>query len=264
MFERVKYKTFAKKQLTGRYLIPFLMVLIVNVVVNILSIPINNIVKNLFQPFLQEMTNALIYNDTSFFTSPEYVRMYTEMVTSSGYLLSQLLQILIYIVKFVFSYAAINVYIQMSRSPEPVKFSTYIEGFSNWIRAILSGFWESLFVFFWSLLFVIPGIIKAYAYSQMIYLVVEFPELSIRKAMKISMKITKGHKWDLFVLDLSFIGWFLLVAISLGVAGFYVTPYCSMTKVNAFHGLLKEAIEKGLVTLDELGVKQETKEIENE
>jgi uncharacterized membrane protein len=107
--------------------------------------------------------------------------------------------------------------------------------------------WQLLWVTLWTLLFIIPGIIKAIAYSQMYYIIVEYKDVSVTKAMRISMEITKGHKWDLFVMYLSFLGWDLLSLCTLGILQLWLAPYKNMTYINAYHSLVKEAIESGRI-----------------
>ena len=65
--------------------------------------------------------------------------------------------------------------------------------------------------------------------------------------MRISIEITKGHKWDLFVLSLSFLGWSILSLFTLGILQYWLTPYMNMTYVNAYHALMKEALEDGRI-----------------
>ena len=67
----------------------------------------------------------------------------------------------------------------MTRSPEPVSFSLFIEGLNNWLRATLATLWQFLWIFLWSLLFIIPGIIKSLAYSMMPYIVAEYKNISV-------------------------------------------------------------------------------------
>ena len=140
----------------------------------------------------------------------------------------------------------------MTRSPEPVSFSLFIVGLNNWFRATLATLWQFLWVFLWSLLFFIPGIIKSLEYSMMFYIVAEYKNISVTKAMKISMIITRGHKMDLFVLALSFFGWILLSCLTLGIGLIFLQPYMELTYVNTFHDLLQEAIEKGSLRLEDL------------
>ena len=77
---------------------------------------------------------------------------------------------------------------------------------------------RDIYSFLWSLLFIIPGIVKAYAYSMTEYILYENPRLSAGEAIRISNAMTQGFKGELFVFDLSFILWNLLSAISLGIA----------------------------------------------
>ena len=121
-----------------------------------------------------------------------------------------------------------------------VKFSMFATGYTEaWGKSILLSFLTWIFTILWSLLFVIPGIIKAYSYRMAFLILADNPELSANEALKKSKEMMKGHKLDLFVLDLSFIWWFLLVAITFGVASIYVAPYIGATQAN-FYESLKE------------------------
>jgi uncharacterized membrane protein len=96
----------------------------------------------------------------------------------------------------------------------------------------------SLYTFLWSLLFIIPGIIKSYSYAMTPYILLDRPELSATDAIKESEKMMDGHKMDLFILDLSFIGWVLLSMLTCGILVLYVEPYMMATKA-AFYLELK-------------------------
>lgn len=228
MFERKKYKSFAKTQLSGRWKIPILMTLLIFIVSAIFSVP--DVIQMLRSNALEaagEINTAA--SSTSLVTS------IVSMIASA-----------------ILEVASICVYIKMSRSPEPVTFSDFIEGFNNWARATLGVLWQCLWTFLWMLLFIIPGIIKSIAYSQMFYIIAEYKEVSVTKAMRISIEITKGHKWDLFVLSLSFLGWAILSALTLGILNFWLFPYMNMTYVNAYHALMKEALEEGRIKPEDL------------
>ena len=86
----------------------------------------------------------------------------------------------------------------------------------------------------------------------MYYIIVEYKDVSVTKAMRISMEITKGHKWDIFVMYLSFIGWDILCILTVGIGTLWLTPYKNMTYTNAYHAMLKEAIESGRITPEDL------------
>lgn len=96
----------------------------------------------------------------------------------------------------------------------------------------------SLYTFLWSLLFIIPGIVKSYSYAMTPYILLDRPELSPTEAIKESEQMMNGHKMDLFVLDLSFIGWILLSVLTCGILLFYVEPYMMATR-SAFYLELK-------------------------
>lgn len=84
----------------------------------------------------------------------------------------------------------------------------------------------------------IGGIILAYAYAMVPYLLHDYPELSIREAMKISREMMRGHKWELFILDLSFIGWFILGILTFGIGILFAQPY-QLTARAAFYDDLR-------------------------
>lgn len=87
-------------------------------------------------------------------------------------------------------------------------------------------FMRDLYTFLWTLLFVIPGLIKMYEYRMIPYLLAENPDMSCEDAFKISRRMMDGNKWDAFVFDLSFIGWGILSAITFNIVGiFYYFPY---------------------------------------
>lgn len=106
-----------------------------------------------------------------------------------------------------------------------------LDGFGFFLRIVILNIIEAVFIFLWSLLLVVPGIIASYRYSQAIYLLIDHPELSPLDCIRESSRMMTGHKAELFVLDLSFIGWLLLS--SLPVVGYLVslwtTPYIGMT-----------------------------------
>lgn len=94
---------------------------------------------------------------------------------------------------------------------------------------------QAIFTFLWSLLFVIPGLIKAYSYSQTYYIYIDVNEdndnnsLNYLDYITLSRELMNGHKFEMFVLQLSFIGWWLLVAVTAGIAAIWVYPYYQTT-----------------------------------
>ena len=86
----------------------------------------------------------------------------------------------------------------------------------------------------WTFLFIIPGIIKAFAYALTPYLLVDCPDLSALQCIKLSNEMMKGHKFDLFYLYLSFIGWILLAILTLGIGMLWLIPYMQTSTASFY------------------------------
>ena len=114
------------------------------------------------------------------------------------------------------------------------------DGFKPWGRNVWGMFLMGLFVFLWSLLLFIPGIIKSYAYALTPYILIDNPELSANQAINLSRKMMKGHKFDMFCLHLSFIGWAILNIFTLGIGMLWLMPYIA-TAQAAFYQDIKIA-----------------------
>jgi len=128
------------------------------------------------------------------------------------------------------------IYLALAQGQKP-KVGDVFGGFSIFGKAWWLTFLTGFFTMLWSCLFYIPGIIKAISYSMAPYVLAENPTMTAREALDVSKRITKGHKGELFVLTLSFIGWGLLCMITFGWAIIWVGPYYSATMVNAYHYL---------------------------
>ncbi len=122
-------------------------------------------------------------------------------------------------------------------------------------------FWSSLgtcalmqlYTFLWSLLFVVPGIIKSYSYSMTMLIKAENPEISPSRAIELSSIITDGHKGDLFYLSLSFLGWFLLSAVTYNILGIvYVYPYFYAARAFAYEEIKADAAARGVIDIREI------------
>lgn len=109
--------------------------------------------------------------------------------------------------------------------------------FSQWWAAFKVLFLSGLFTFLWSLLLVVPGIIKGFGYSMAMYILAEEPEIGAREALRRSQEIMDGHKLELFGLHLSFIGWHLLGIITCGIAYIWVEPYIDATVTNFYNSI---------------------------
>ncbi len=112
-------------------------------------------------------------------------------------------------------------------------------GFQDFTRSLIAGLLVSIYVFLWSLLLIVPGIIASFSYSMTFFIMEENPQMPAQEAISASKTMMYGHKWRLFELWFSFIGWWLLSIITLGIAFIYVIPYYS-TATAVFYADLKQ------------------------
>lgn len=140
-----------------------------------------------------------------------------------------------------FSLSLVRVMLGITAGIEP-KVGDAFCGFDDYWSALKLHLLSGLYIFLWSLLLVIPGIIKTYAYSMSVYILAENPGKSARECIKESVAMTMGYKVDLFVLGLSFIGWGLLSCITFGIALIWVMPYMQATYANAYNLLKSKAV----------------------
>lgn len=123
---------------------------------------------------------------------------------------------------------------------QPVSVGSLFEGFKSFGDSLALYILNTIFIFLWSLLLVIPGIIKMYSYSMGYFILADRPDLSGNQARKRSMYLMKGHKWQLFCLDFSFIGWYLLSLLTLSILAFWVYPYHMTARAEFYNELLVE------------------------
>ena len=121
--------------------------------------------------------------------------------------------------------------------------NVFRDGFGRWGRNVWGLFLVRFFTSLWALLLIVPGIVKFYAYSMTPYILVDNPELSANEAINLSQKMMKGHKFDLFFLQLSFIGWIFLSIFTFGIGLLWVMPYM-MTAQAAFYQDIKKEYNK--------------------
>ena len=107
---------------------------------------------------------------------------------------------------------------------------------------IILGLLIGIFTFLWSLLFIIPGIVKSYAYSMAYFIKIDHPEYTATQALDESQKIMKGNKMKLFLLDLSFIGWIILGALCFGIGTLWVTAYMEAAHAEFYRDINGESV----------------------
>lgn len=146
-----------------------------------------------------------------------------------------------------FFFAAAGYFLNHLRGFRPDWKGLYKEGAHFYGKYFVVGFLRELFIGLWSLLFIIPGIVKSYAWYMVPYIIHDNPTLDAKHAREISDCLTQGFKSDLFVLDLSFILWNMFVGVTGGIASIYVVPYQMTTKAMYYENLKAYAISTGRV-----------------
>lgn len=152
------------------------------------------------------------------------------------------------------------VFIQLVKKDKKPEIDDLMVGFKddNFLRGLVGYLEYVIFTFLWSLLFIIPGIIKSIAYSQMFYIMAEDPDIEAGDAMKKSMKLMKGHKMDYFLLQLSFIPWYLLCLLTFGILYIWVAPYVAATNAAFYKeisSVKSQAIRAAKEVAEEVGEK---------
>lgn len=97
--------------------------------------------------------------------------------------------------------------------------------FDRFGQGFLQAFLRGLYTFLWTLLFIIPGIVKSFAYAMTPFLMAEDPNLTAKEAIKLSQEKMMGHKGELFWLSLTFFGWSLLATLTGGIGYIFLNPY---------------------------------------
>ena len=132
---------------------------------------------------------------------------------------------------------------------EPFKFENLFDGFKRFSSSVIAQLLITIFVLLWSLLLLIPGIIAAYGYSMVFFILSDNPEISAMEALKASKEMMKGFKWRLFCLHLSFIGWALLGILTLGIGYLWLTPYVYGSTANFYENLKTTQLNKNSFTV---------------
>lgn len=114
------------------------------------------------------------------------------------------------------------------------EFADLFVGFRRFYDALIMNVVSILMVFLGMLLFVVPGIILGYAYAMAPYILAETPDISGTEALRLSRQMMKGHKWELFWLELTFIGWSILAAFTLGLGNLALAPYQGVSKASFY------------------------------
>lgn len=130
-------------------------------------------------------------------------------------------------------------------------FSVFKSGI--YLNVVKIMFLRGLYTFLWSLLFVIPGIVKSYEYYMIPYILAENPQIDSSRAFQITRSMTDDEKFEIFVLGLSFYGWIFLGALACGIGTFFVVPYIEATYTELYELLKYKEISLGSAGVEEMG-----------
>lgn len=123
---------------------------------------------------------------------------------------------------------------------------------TKYMDIVKTMFWRGFLNFLWFLLLIIPGIIALYAYRMVPYILADNPSIGYKRAVQLSTHMTDGHKFHIFLLDLSFIGWLILGTLALFIGVLFVLPYINAANAELYAVLRQSALDKGLCTKEEL------------
>ena len=127
---------------------------------------------------------------------------------------------------------------------------TLLDGFrsGHYVNIVITMFLRDLFTALWSLLLVVPGIVKHYEYLMVPYIIAENPAMDYKEAFQISKQMMDGEKMEAFIMDLSFLGWYLLSAVTCGLlAIFYVNPYVQASFAEMYTFNKQKAYQEGYI-----------------
>lgn len=130
-------------------------------------------------------------------------------------------------------------FLKISRN-EPVTYNELFSKTNMFVSYLSISLLVGLFTFLWTLAFIIPGIIAALSYSMVFFVKLDNPDMGAMDVLRKSKQIMSGHKMDYFVLGLSFLGWAILGAFTLGILYLWLIPYMQVTYANFYNSIKDE------------------------
>lgn len=144
------------------------------------------------------------------------------------------------------TYGMTAMFLKQARNNQPMQLEDLLKGFTgDFLQNFLIGLMTAIFTALWSLLFVVPGIVKSYSYSMAFYIKVDNPTYTWKQCIDQSKDMMNGHKMELFVQDLSFIGWMIVGVLCLGAGTLWVIPYQQATRAHFYNVLAMEYRARG-------------------
>lgn len=135
------------------------------------------------------------------------------------------------------SLGLVGYFLHLAREEEATIEGVFDSFGEHFVQSLLLYLMTAIFTFLWSLLFVIPGIVKAYAYSMAYYIKRDNPTYDWKQCLDESQKMMDGKKWKLFCLQLSFIGWSIVCAFTFGIGYLWLAPYMSAATANFYESI---------------------------
>lgn len=164
---------------------------------------------------------------------------------SSELIIDIITDIVSIVVSGLFTFGFTNFFLKISRGEEATSNELFSKINMFW-KFILLSIFTGLAVMIGFIFFIVPGIILALAFSQTAFILLDNPEMNVTDAMKLSYNMMMGHKMDYLVLQLSFIGWAILMAFTLGIGYFWLMPYMTVTECNFYNKIKEEYEQKNL------------------
>lgn len=143
-------------------------------------------------------------------------------------------------------------FIQSAQGNADLNFLSYGFEKTRYLDILKTMLWRAIINFLWYLLLIIPGVIKSYAFRMVSYILADNPNIGYKRALELSEKMTDGHKFAIFILDLSFVGWLLLGILAAFVGVLFVMPYINATQAELYLVLRENALNNGICSYDEL------------
>ncbi|WP_124066395.1 DUF975 family protein [Clostridium sp. E02] len=159
-----------------------------------------------------------------------------DLAEYNQYFISFLVYILIYfIVESILQYGFHVFCLKVANRDASMSYGDIFSGVKYFFKVIGLAFMSGLFIALWTLLLIVPGIIATYRYSQIFFILAENPEKGILQCIRESKEMMVGHKWEYFVLEMSFILWHLLALVTCFLSYIYVYPYTMVTFANYYN-----------------------------
>lgn len=132
-------------------------------------------------------------------------------------------------------------FLRLNRLENPT-YESLFDGFSEYVRILVAEFLKGIYILLWMLLLIIPGFVKEYSYAMTEFILKDNPEMSGEEAICESMRMMDGHKMQLFMIDLSMIGWFILSCLTLGIGFLFLIPYNYSAHAHFYEELKAERL----------------------